>query len=66
MQQPPQLEQLQSDVSLIDVSTTITKNYSTYHQVAEQLKSLQDWIRRIQEESTNVDGRTQNNKEKVR
>lgn len=60
------LQPLQNSASLIDVSTTITKNYSTYHVVAEQLKSLQDWIRRVQEESTNVNGRTKDSKEKVR
>jgi hypothetical protein len=34
-----------SDVKLSTVATTITENYGTYYQVAEQLKSLQDWIK---------------------
>jgi hypothetical protein len=33
-----------SNVKLSTVATTITENYGTYYQVAEQLKSLQDWI----------------------
>ena len=50
MQEAPNLDQLQNDASLIDVSTTITNNYSKYHSVKQQLTSLQEWIRRIQEE----------------
>ena len=34
-----------SDVKLSTVATTLTENYGTYYQVAEQLKSLQDWIK---------------------
>ena len=34
-----------TDVKLSTVATTITENYGTYYQVAEQLKSLQDWIK---------------------
>ena len=34
-----------SDVKLSTVATTITENYGTYYQVAEQLKYLQDWIK---------------------
>ena len=34
-----------SDVKLSTVATTITENYGTYYKVAEQLKSLQDWIK---------------------
>ena len=34
-----------SDVKLSTVATTIAENYGTYYQVAEQLKSLQDWIK---------------------
>lgn len=66
MQPAPKLEQLKSDATLVDVSTTITRNYSLYHQVAEQLRSLQEWTQRIHEESSNVNGRTEGNKEKIR
>lgn len=38
-----------TDVKLSTVATTITENYGTYYQVAEQLKSLQDWIKQQQE-----------------
>jgi hypothetical protein len=34
-----------SDAKLSDVATTVTENYTTYYKVAEQLKSLQEWIR---------------------
>lgn len=34
-----------SKVKLSGVATTVTENYTTYHQVSEQLKSLQEWIR---------------------
>lgn len=34
-----------SEIKLSDVATTVTENYTTYHQVAEQLKSLQEWIK---------------------
>jgi len=34
-----------SEVKLSDVATTVTENYTTYHKVAEQLKSLQEWIK---------------------
>lgn len=34
-----------SEVKLSGVATTVTENYTTYHQVAEQLKSLQEWIK---------------------
>ena len=50
MQEAPNLDQLQNDANLVDVSTTITNNYSKYHSVKQQLTSLQEWIRRIQEE----------------
>jgi len=33
-----------SDVKLSTLAETITENHGTYYQVAEQLKSLQDWI----------------------
>ncbi len=38
-----------SDVKLSEVAITISKNYGTYYQVAEQLKSLQEWIRNQKE-----------------
>lgn len=34
-----------STVKLSDVARTVTINYSNYHQLSEQLKALQDWIR---------------------
>ncbi len=33
-----------SEVKLSGVATTITENYTTYHKVAEQLRSLQEWV----------------------
>lgn len=35
-----------TDVKLSQVATTVSENYGTYYQVAEQLKSLQEWIRK--------------------
>lgn len=37
-----------SEVKLSGVATTVTENYTTYHKVAEQLKSLQEWIKEQQ------------------
>jgi hypothetical protein len=34
-----------SDVKLSGIATTVTENYTTYYKVAEQLKSLQEWIK---------------------
>ena len=34
-----------SKVKLSGVAETVTTNYTTYHQVAEQLKSLQEWVK---------------------
>jgi len=34
-----------SEVKLSGVGKTITENYTTYHQVAEQLRSLQEWVK---------------------
>jgi hypothetical protein len=34
-----------STVKISGVAETVTDNYTTYHQVAEQLKSLQEWIK---------------------
>lgn len=38
-----------SNVKLSAVATTISENYGTYYQVAEQLKALQDWINKQRE-----------------
>jgi hypothetical protein len=37
-----------SEVKISGVAETVVENYTTYHQVAEQLKSLQNWIREQQ------------------
>ncbi len=37
-----------SEVKLSGVATTVTENYTTYHKVAEQLRSLQEWIKEQQ------------------
>tara|TARA_B110000503_G_C7143390_1_gene411873 strand:- start:246 stop:839 length:594 start_codon:yes stop_codon:yes gene_type:complete len=37
-----------SSIRISDVATTITQNYGSYHEVAEQLLSLQEWIRQQQ------------------
>jgi hypothetical protein len=34
-----------SEVKISGVAETVADNYTTYHQVAEQLKSLQEWIK---------------------
>ena len=34
-----------SDVKLSGVAKTVTENYTTYYQVVEQLKSLQEWVK---------------------
>jgi len=34
-----------SEVKISGVAETVVDNYTTYHQVAEQLKSLQEWIK---------------------
>lgn len=34
-----------SGIRLSEVATTVSENYTKYHQVVEQLKALQDWIR---------------------
>lgn len=33
-----------SNVKLSDIATTVSQNYGTYYQIAEQLKSLQEWV----------------------
>lgn len=34
-----------SEVKLSGVATTVAENYTTYYQVSEQLKALQEWVR---------------------
>ena len=34
-----------SKVKLSGIAETVTTNYTTYHQVSEQLKALQDWVK---------------------
>ena len=34
-----------SEVKISEVGATVVDNYTTYYQVSEQLKSLQDWVR---------------------
>jgi len=38
-----------SDVKLSTVASTVSQNYGTYYQISEQLKSLQEWIRKQKE-----------------
>ena len=38
-----------SSVKISGVAETVGENYNTYHEVAEQLKSLQKWVRDQQE-----------------
>lgn len=42
---PRNPDEVSSTVKLSTVINTVTENYGTYHQVAEQLKALQDWIK---------------------
>jgi len=58
---PDSLINLNEDATLEDVSITITNNYSIYHITANRLIALQEWVKRIREESTDVDGRTKGN-----
>lgn len=44
-------DEASSGVTLSDTSKTIGENYKRYHQVVEQLKSLQEWIQ--QQEANN-------------
>lgn len=37
-----------SSVKISGVAETVAENYTTYHQVAQQLRSLQEWIREQQ------------------
>ena len=38
-----------SKIKISGVAETVGENYNTYHEVAEQLKSLQKWVRDQQE-----------------
>ena len=38
-----------SDVKISEVAGTVIENYTTYYQLAEQLKSLQDWVKEQQQ-----------------
>lgn len=42
---PRNPNEVSSTVKLSTVINTVTENYSSYHQVAEQLKALQNWIK---------------------
>jgi signal peptidase I len=42
---PRNPDEISSTVKLSTVINTVTENYSSYHQVAEQLKALQNWIK---------------------
>lgn len=37
-----------SSVKLSEVTATVTDNYTLYHQVSQQLKSLQEWVKEQQ------------------
>ena len=37
-----------SDVKISEVAGTVIENYTTYYQLAEQLKSLQEWVKEQQ------------------
>lgn len=43
---PRDVDASTSGIELSDSATTIAENYKRYHQVVEQLKSLQAWIRK--------------------
>lgn len=62
MAQPTPLILLSPEETLDTVTEKIVKNYSIYHQLAEQLKSLQEWAKKVREESLkNVNDRNQKN-----
>lgn len=60
------LKKLAPESNLVDVSKTITYNYSQYHIISERLRLLQDWVQRIRKESLDVNGRTESSQEKIR
>lgn len=39
------VDETASGAKLSDVARTVTLNYNNYHQLAEQLKALQDWVK---------------------
>ena len=43
------INEVASNVKLSTIADTISQNYGTYYQVVEQLKSLQEWIRKQKE-----------------
>ena len=45
---PGRINESASDVKISEVAGTVITNYTTYYQIAEQLKSLQDWVREQQ------------------
>lgn len=48
MAQPEQLERLPDSnepVGLVETLTSVTRNYRSYHLVAERLRALQAWVR---------------------
>ena len=42
---PRDIDAATSGIELSDSAATIAENYKRYHKIAEQLKSLQEWIR---------------------
>lgn len=46
---PRSLNEVSPTVKLSGVITTVTENYGKYHQVSEQLKALQEWIKQQKE-----------------
>ena len=42
------VDETTSTVKISGVAETVVDNYTTYHEVAEQLRSLQDWVREQQ------------------
>jgi hypothetical protein len=45
---PEQLERLPDSnepVGLVETLTSVTRNYRSYHMVAERLRALQAWVR---------------------
>jgi hypothetical protein len=43
---PEETDTTPSDIKLSDVSSVVKENYSTCQRTAQQLKSLQEWVRR--------------------
>ena len=41
---PRNLNEVSTTVKLSTIATTVSENYGTYYQVAEQLKALQEWV----------------------